>query len=81
MKWHGTNGISLHKLKSKSNSNFGAKNNFGPKKRSKQGEFVGTHTCLKCIPKGWLVVVANVGNHDPFMYYNCVAWDLGFCKT
>jgi hypothetical protein len=22
-------------------------------------------TCLKCIPKGWLVVVANTGSHDP----------------
>ncbi len=20
---------------------------------------------LKCIPKGWLVVAANMGNHDP----------------
>jgi hypothetical protein len=24
-----------------------------------QGELAGTCTCLKCIPKGWLVVAAN----------------------
>ncbi len=37
----------------------------GPKRGGKQGELAGTCTCFKCIPKGWLVVVANVGNHDP----------------
>jgi hypothetical protein len=25
---------------------------------------VGTRTWLKCIPKGWLVVVANARSHD-----------------
>jgi hypothetical protein len=63
MAW--TNGTFLHKPKSKLNSHFGAKRNLGPKNGGKQGEFVGARTCLKCIPKGWLVVVANVGSHDP----------------
>ncbi len=34
-------------------------------KGGKQGELAGTCTCLKCISKGWLVVAANVGSHDP----------------
>jgi hypothetical protein len=37
----------------------------GPKRGGKQGELAGTCTCLKCIPKGWLVVAANTGGHDP----------------
>jgi hypothetical protein len=60
-----TNGTSLRKPKSKSNSHFGARKSPGPKRGGKQGELVGTHTCLKCIPKDWLVVVANTGSHDP----------------
>jgi hypothetical protein len=55
----------LHKLKSKLDSNFGVKRNFGPKRGGKQGELARTCTCLKCIPKGWLVVVANAKSHDP----------------
>jgi hypothetical protein len=46
-------------------SHIGAGRNLGPKRRNKEGEFVGTCTCSKCIPKGWLVVVANTGSHDP----------------
>jgi hypothetical protein len=42
-----------------------ARRNLGPKRGGKQGEFAGTCTCLKCIPKGWLVVAANAGSHDP----------------
>ncbi len=37
----------------------------GPKRGGKQVELVGTCTCFKCIPKGWLVVAANAGSHDP----------------
>jgi molybdopterin-guanine dinucleotide biosynthesis protein A len=36
-----------------------------PEKGGKQGELAGIGTCLKCIPKGWLVVAANAGSHDP----------------
>jgi hypothetical protein len=65
VKWHWTNGTSLHRPKSKSNSYFGVKRNLDPKRRGKQGELAGTCTCLECIPKGWLVVTANAGSHDP----------------
>jgi hypothetical protein len=65
VKWHWTNGISLCRPKSKSDSYFGVEKNLDPKRRGKQGELVGTCTCFKCIPKGWLVVAANAGNHDP----------------
>jgi hypothetical protein len=60
-----TNGTFLRKPKSKSDSHIGAGKNLGPKRGGKQGELVGTRTYLKCIPKDWLVVVANAGNHDP----------------
>jgi len=60
----GINGTFLCKPKSKSNSHIGAKRNLGPKRGGKQGELVGMCTCLKCIPKGWLVVAANMGSHD-----------------
>ncbi len=63
MAW--TNGTFLRKPKSKSNSHIGAKRNLDPERRGKQGEFARMRTCLKCIPKGWLVVVANTGSHDP----------------
>jgi hypothetical protein len=60
-----TNGTLLRKPKSKSDSHIGAKRNLGPKRKRKQGELAGTCTCSKCILKGWLVVAANVGSHDP----------------
>ncbi len=63
MAW--TNGIFLCKPKSKSNSHIEAKKNLSPKKGGKQGELVGKRMCLKCIAKGWLVVAANMGSHDP----------------
>ncbi len=63
MAW--TNGTFLHKLKSKLDSHIKAKRNLGPKIGGKQGELAGTWTCLKCIPNGWLVVVANVGSREP----------------
>jgi hypothetical protein len=44
VKWHGKNGTSLRKFKSKSDSNFEAKRKFGPKKGGKQGELAGMHT-------------------------------------
>jgi hypothetical protein len=54
----------LRRLKSKSDSYFGVKRNLNPKRGGKQNELVGTCTSLKCILKGWLVVVANAGSHD-----------------
>ncbi len=63
MTW--TNGTFLCKLKSKWDSHFGALRNLGPKRGGKQGEFVGTCTCLKCISKGWLVVATNMGTRGP----------------
>ncbi len=36
-----------------------------PERGGKQGELVGTCACFKCILKGWLVVAANAGSHDP----------------
>jgi hypothetical protein len=60
-----TNGTFLHKPKSKLNFHFGDRRNLGPKRGGKQGELAGMRTCLKCIPKGWLVVAANAGSHDP----------------
>ncbi len=62
MTW--TNRTFLHKPKSKFDSHIGAKRNLGPKRGSKQGELSGMRTCLKCIPKGSLVVAANTGSHD-----------------
>ncbi len=59
-----TNGTFLHKPKSKLDSHIGDGTNLGPKRGGKQDELVGTHTYSKCISKGWLVVVANAGNHD-----------------
>jgi hypothetical protein len=60
-----TNGTSFRKLKLKSDSHIGARRNLGFKRGGKQGELAGTCTCLKCIPKGWLVVAAKAGSHDP----------------
>jgi hypothetical protein len=55
----------LRKPKSKSDSHIRAKRNLGPKRGGKQGELAGTCTCSKCIPKSWLVAMANTGSHDP----------------
>ncbi len=63
MAW--TNGTLLRTPKSKSDSHLGVKRNIGPKRGGKQGELARTCTCLKCIPKGWLVVAAKAGSHDP----------------
>ncbi len=63
MAW--TNGTLLCKPKSKSDSYLGATRNLGPKRGGMQGELTRTCTCPKCIPKGWLVVVANAISHDP----------------
>jgi len=60
-----TNGVLLRKPKSKSDSYLGAKRNLGPKRGGKQGELAGTCTCPKCILRGWLVVAAIAGSHDP----------------
>jgi hypothetical protein len=51
--------------KSKSDSHIGVEGNLCPKRGGKQGELAGTCTCPKCILKGWLVVAANAGSHDP----------------
>ncbi len=71
----------LHKPKSKSDSYFGVKKNLHSKRGGKQGELAGTCISLKCIPKGWLVVAANAGSHDPDGILYRVVWDLGFSKT
>jgi hypothetical protein len=65
VKGHWTNETLLRRPKSKSDSYLGVKRNLGPKRGGKQGELVGTCTCLKCILKGWLVVAANAVSHDP----------------
>jgi hypothetical protein len=49
----------LHTPKSKLDSHFEVKRNLDRKRRGKQCELVGMSTCLKCISKGWLVVVTN----------------------
>jgi hypothetical protein len=53
----------------------------GPERGGKQDELAGTCTCLKCIPKGWLVVRPTREVMTPFAYFNHVAWDLGFGKA
>ncbi len=75
------NGTSLRKPKSKSNSHIKARRNLGPKRGGKQGRLVGTCTCSKCIPKGWLVVAANMGNHDPVCVLQSRSLGLRFYKT
>jgi len=55
VKWHGTNGTIPRRLKSKLDSSLGLRK-LGPERIGKQGELARTCTCLKCIPKGWLVV-------------------------
>jgi hypothetical protein len=64
VKWHGQMQHFLHKPKSKLDPHFRAKKNLGPKRGDKQGELAGTRTCLKCIPKGWLVMATNAESHD-----------------
>jgi hypothetical protein len=60
-----TSGTSLCKPKSKSNSHIEVGRNLGPERGGKQGELAGMCTCINCIPKGWLVMAANAGSHDP----------------
>jgi hypothetical protein len=55
MAW--TNGTFLCKPKSKLDSHIGAERNLGPKRRGKQGELVGTRTCLKPFSKMGLKVL------------------------
>ncbi len=45
----------------------------GPERGGKQGEFARTCTCLKCIPKGWLVVRPTREVMTSFAYLNRVA--------
>jgi hypothetical protein len=52
---------------------------FSPKGRGKQGELTGTCTCLKCIPKGWLVVWPTREVMTPLTYFKC-SLGLGFGK-
>ncbi len=59
------NEIFLCKRTSKLDSHIGVNRNLGPKREAKQGELARMRTCLKCIPKGWLVVATNARNHDP----------------
>ncbi len=52
----------------------------GPKRGGKQGELAGTRTCLKCIPKGWLVVRPTREVMTPFAYFKC-SLGLGFWQN
>jgi hypothetical protein len=51
-------------LKSNSNSYFGVKRNLAPKEDARKVSLRGL-ACPKCIPRGWLVMVANAIIHDP----------------
>jgi hypothetical protein len=42
-----------------------------PERGGKQGELARTCTCLKCIPKGWLVVWPTRVVMTPFTYFKC----------
>jgi molybdopterin-guanine dinucleotide biosynthesis protein A len=50
-----------------------------PEKGGKQGELAGTCTCLKCIPKDWLVVwpTREVMTRSHTL---SVVWDLGLAN-
>jgi hypothetical protein len=50
-----------------------------PEKGGKQGELTRTCTCLKCIPKGWLVVWPTREVMTPLTYFKC-SLGLGFGK-
>jgi hypothetical protein len=78
VKWHGTNGIMSRRPKSKSDSSLGLRK-LGPERGGKQGELAGTCTCLKCIPKGWLVVWPTREVMTPLTYFKC-SLGLGFGK-
>jgi len=78
VKWHWTNGTFLRRPKSKLDSYLGLRK-LGPKRGGKQGELAGTCTCLKCIPKGWLVVWPTQEVMTPFVYFKC-SLGLGFAK-
>jgi hypothetical protein len=41
----------------------------------------GHAQALNASQKGWLVVAANAGSHDPVRVFYRVVWDLGFGKT
>jgi len=80
VKWHGQMELSYINSNQNRTLILGLKETLAPKE-DKQGEIGRTCTCLKCIPKNWLVVVANMGVMTLFAYYNHVVWDLGFCKA
>ncbi len=50
-----------------------------PERGGKQGELAGTCTCLKCIPKGWLVVWPTREVMTLLTYFKC-SLGLGFGK-
>jgi hypothetical protein len=50
-----------------------------PERGGKQGELAGTCACLKCIPKGWLVVWPTREVMTPLTYFKC-SLGLGFNK-
>jgi len=52
----------LRRPKLKSDSYFGVKGNFNPKRGGKQGELAGTCTSLKCISKGLVGSGGQRGN-------------------
>jgi hypothetical protein len=77
-KWHGTNGTSCVNPNQNRTPTLGLRK-LGPKGGGKQGELAGTCTCLKCIPKGWLVVWPTREVMTPLTYFKC-SLGLGFGK-
>jgi hypothetical protein len=77
--WHGQMELSCVGPNQNRTPTLGLKK-LGPKGRGKQGELAGTCTCLKCIPKGWLVVLWPTREvMTPLTYYKC-SLGLGFGK-
>jgi len=69
VKWHWTNGTTLRRLKSKSDSYFGVKGNLAPKEEASKVSLRGHAQALSASQKGWLVVAANAGSHDPICVF------------
>jgi hypothetical protein len=65
VKWHGQTKFSCISPSQNRTPTLGLRETLAPNRGSKQGELAGTRTWLKCMPKGWLVVAANIGNHEP----------------
>jgi hypothetical protein len=62
VKWHGKMELSYVSQNQIQTPTLGLRET---KRGGKQGELARKRTCLKCIPKVWLVVAASVGSHHP----------------